>query len=301
MQSRWSGPILLGISIRARSITSRKCLNQSPMPLKTTQESEKYWDSISREWRRTSPDDLWREHCDGLYEDLLNGWVAPGARRLLKTDLFDESLAKGLLPQLSTFSKQLFGIDLSLRTARRATTHHRLGNSCNCDVRSLPFESRSFDLVISNSTLDHFESRAEIETSLKEIARVLEPGGELILTLDNPSNPLIRLRHQLPFDWLKRLSIVPYFVGETLRVDEADTMLTELGFEVLDVSTLMHFPRVVSIFFARHVGKTRFRNQFLQFLNAFEKVGGWRSRFMTAHYFAIRARKKLPSAAESVA
>ena len=300
MQSRWSDPFFAWDSHLSRLITSRKCLSRSPMALNTTQESEKYWDSVSREWRRTSPDDLWREHCDGLYEALLSGWVAPGARRLLKTDLFDESLAKGLLPQLSTLSKQLFGIDLSHRTARRATAHHRLRNSCNCDVRSLPFESGAFDLVISNSTLDHFESRAEIATSLKEIARVLEPGGELILTLDNLSNPVIRLRHRLPFEWLKRLSIVPYFVGETLRVDEADEMLTSLGFEILDVSTLMHFPRVVSIFVARHVGKTRFRSQFLRGLNAFEKVGGWRGRFVTAHYFAIRARKKIPAAAEPV-
>ncbi len=274
-------------------------MNRSPMALKTRQESERYWDSVSREWRRTSPDDLWREHCDGLYQNLLSGWVAPGARRLLKTDLFDESLATGLLPQLSTFSNQVFGIDLSYRTARRATTHHRLRNSCNCDVRRLPFQSGAFDLVISNSTLDHFESRAEIETSLKEIERILEPGGELILTLDNLSNPVIRLRHRLPFEWLKRLSIVPYFVGETLRIDEADEMLKSLGFEIVDVSTLMHFPRVISIFVSRHVGKTRLRSQFLWGLNAFEKIGRWRSRFVTAHYFAIRARKKSPSTPES--
>ncbi|MCH2185382.1 methyltransferase domain-containing protein [Myxococcota bacterium] len=266
------------------------------MALQTRQESESYWDSVSREWRRTAPDDVWRAHCDGLYQALLSGWVAPGTRRLLKTDLFDESLANGLLPQLSNFADQLFGIDLSHRTALRATGRQGLQNSCNCDVRSLPFESDSFDLVISNSTLDHFEARADIVTSLKEIERVLEPGGELILTLDNLSNPVIRLRHRLPFEWLKRLSIVPYFVGETLKVDEAEAMLTSLGFEIVDISTLMHFPRVISIFASRYVGKTRFRSHFLRGLNAFEKVGRWRSRFVTAHYFAIRARKKVASA-----
>ncbi|MDG2052116.1 MAG: methyltransferase domain-containing protein [Myxococcota bacterium] len=262
------------------------------MLTKARRESGHYWDNVSQEWGPTVGDDLWREHCDGLHETLLNGWVTPGAGRLLKTDLFDESLAKGVLPQLSQVGNHLFGIDLSYRTVLRATAHHELRNSCSCDVRRLPFAADSFDLVISNSTLDHFESRAEIDQSLREIERVLAPGGELVLTLDNLSNPVIKLRHKLPFEWLERLSIVPYFVGETLNVDEAKAMLRSAGFEILDVSTLMHFPRVISIFVSRYVGKSRFRGVMLRMLDAFERLGRWRTRFVTAHYFAIRARKE---------
>ena len=62
------------------------------------------------------------------------------------------------------------------------------------DVRSLPFAEASFGVVFSGSTLDHFESAADIQRSLGELYRVLRPGGTLILTLDNPANPLIEGR-----------------------------------------------------------------------------------------------------------
>jgi len=58
------------------------------------------------------------------------------------------------------------------------------------DARGLPLRTASFDLVLSTSTLDHFDSRREFVAAIAEIARVLRPGGRLVLTIDNPSNPL---------------------------------------------------------------------------------------------------------------
>ena len=74
----------------------------------------------------------------------------------------------------------------------------------------------TFDLVVSNSTLDHFARADDITIALREIQQVLKPGGRLILTLDNPSNPVVRLRNALPFAALNQMGLVPYFVGATL-------------------------------------------------------------------------------------
>ena len=75
----------------------------------------------------------------------------------------------------------------------------------NADVRCLPFVDGVFDLVVSNSTLDHFETSREIERAVAEIHRVLAPRGLFILTLDNPANPAVALRNALPFALLHQV------------------------------------------------------------------------------------------------
>ena len=84
------------------------------------------------------------------------------------------------------------------------------------------------------STLDHFRSHSEIVTSLRELLRVLRPGGQLLLTLDNPANPLVGLRNALPFGLLHRLRIVPYYVGATCGPRGLRRLLPQVGFEVLE-------------------------------------------------------------------
>lgn len=65
---------------------------------------------------------------------------------------------------------------------------------CAADGRMLPFPSSTFDVVLSTSTLDHFDERGEITVALTELARVLRPDGRLFVTPDNPANPLLRVR-----------------------------------------------------------------------------------------------------------
>ena len=81
----------------------------------------------------------------------------------------------------------------------------RRGHGTGCssvaaDVRVLPFPAGTFDGVLSTSTLDHFEAIDDLHRALGELRRVLRPAGRLVLTLDNPANPLIRLRNALPPD-----------------------------------------------------------------------------------------------------
>ncbi len=71
------------------------------------------------------------------------------------------------------------------------------GNAVVSDIRNSPFKTESFDQIISNSTLDHFTNKNDIIVSLKELRRMLKPEGVLIITLDNPSNPVVYLRNLL--------------------------------------------------------------------------------------------------------
>jgi ubiquinone/menaquinone biosynthesis C-methylase UbiE len=49
------------------------------------------------------------------------------------------------------------------------------------DVRQLPFADDSFDVVLSNFVVHEVNNRAEREQMLREIVRVLKPGGQLAL------------------------------------------------------------------------------------------------------------------------
>ena len=49
------------------------------------------------------------------------------------------------------------------------------------DVRALPFEDNSFDVVVSNFVVHEMNTSADRARMLREIARVLRPGGRLAL------------------------------------------------------------------------------------------------------------------------
>jgi ubiquinone/menaquinone biosynthesis C-methylase UbiE len=63
---------------------------------------------------------------------------------------------------------------------------------------NLSFNDASFDTVVGSSVLHHLD----IEKAMKEIYRVLKPGGTLYFTEPNMMNPQIALQKNIP--WLKR-------------------------------------------------------------------------------------------------
>jgi SAM-dependent methyltransferase len=62
-----------------------------------------------------------------------------------------------------------------------------------CDIRSLPFKSGCFDVVISNNVLHHLKHEEILDESMREISRVLMKDGLFCLTDRNPeSGALVR-------------------------------------------------------------------------------------------------------------
>src|SRR5262245_6135189 len=49
------------------------------------------------------------------------------------------------------------------------------------DARKLPFADASFDVVLSSAALHNIYNAAERQTAVREIARVLEPGGRVLI------------------------------------------------------------------------------------------------------------------------
>ncbi len=257
----------------------------------------RYWDEVARSWQEATPRTLWRAYNDAINIDLFAKWLPTvGVEHLLKTDLFDESLGEGLYPLLSARAKKVFGIDLSGLTVRAAKSRHEGLCATEADVRHLPFADGVFDVIVSNSTLDHFESSDEITNSLHELHRVLRPGGQLLLTLDNLANPAIALRRLLPFRLLNRLNIVPYYVGATFGQHHLRKQIEQTGLKVLEIRAVMHFPRIFAMAMIRILGTHNgfeTKRRFLSFLMAFEHLSRWPTRFITGYFVAVKAFKRL--------
>jgi SAM-dependent methyltransferase len=264
------------------------------MPETTTAE---YWNDVARAWQH-GRDRTWRAHSDAVNAALCRRWLpAGGVTRLLKTDLFDEATAAGIVPALADRVRDIYGIDTSRETVGLARTQYPAVRGAAADVRSLPFAGASFDAVISNSTLDHFTHAGDITTSLEELHRVLAPGGRLILTLDNAANPAIALRNALPFTWLARLGVVPYFVGATLGPTTAADVLERIGFHVVEVTAILHCPRVLAVPLARlaDAAGARWPPRLLRMLARFERAEHWPTRFRTGHFVAVLSEKRQTS------
>jgi SAM-dependent methyltransferase len=248
-----------------------------------------YWDAVAR-GREASPPPLWRRHADLATRALLERWLPPGrARRMLKTDLYDETCSEGLVPHLAERAGRLVGVDVSPVIAASAAARSGVGAVAG-DVRRLPFRAGSFDVVVSNSTLDHFADHAQIAAALAELHRVLTAEGVLIVTLDNPGHPLVRVRNTLA-PLLRRAGIVPYAVGATHGRDGLRRALEDGGFVVAEVAAVHHFPRVALVVVERVLG-ARAGRAALGAACAAERLGRWPTRWWTGQYVAALARRR---------
>jgi len=236
---------------------------------------------------------LWRLYSDALNRDLIGRWVRPAPLRgVLKTDLFDEALGKGLYPVLRPRAEKVVAIDISHYNAVAARRGRGQLLAVAADARNLPFADGVFDLVVSNSTLDHFEHFEELERALREIRRVLTDGGQMLLTLDNLANPLVALRNALPTRVLIRIGLVPYYVGITCGPSRLRSVLLANGFRVREFSAVLHVPRVAAVLAARLVnryGSPAVQQRYLRVLRSFEAAARWPTRFVSGHYLAVSA------------
>jgi ubiquinone/menaquinone biosynthesis C-methylase UbiE len=112
-------------------------------------------------------------------------------RVLLKTDLWNEAKNTDILSWAAAQGVRPVGIDLSLDVVRegfRALEAHR-PRCLVSDVRSLPFPAGTFDLLYSMGTIEHF---TDYDVAVREMFRVLKPGGRAIIGVPNKLDPFLR-------------------------------------------------------------------------------------------------------------
>jgi len=238
---------------------------------------------------------LWRRYSDRINGALVRRWLPhEPSGRVLKTDLFDEATGAGLYPRLAERFAGIAGIDVDGRIVEAAAARYPDLEAVLADVRALPFGDGAFAAVVSSSTLDHFPARDDIAGALTELRRVLEPGGRLLITLDNLANPAVALRNALPYPLLRRLGLVPYFVGASHGPRGLRDALGGAGFEVRELTATQHSPRAAAVALARALeGRSAVAQQrLLDLLAACERLDRLPTRFLTGCYVAAVAVRR---------
>lgn len=164
---------------------------------------------------------LHREELHGRWiaghgEDVWN-WSSPAGRYRLarRVEMFQQFLAgcrgrvlevgcgTGLLTRgLAATGCEITAIDISedllvVASARVCDTNVTFARVNAC---ATPFNDSQFSAIVGCSSLHHLE----IDTALREFARLLHPGGGIMFTEPNMLNPQIFLQKNIPL--LKRLA-----------------------------------------------------------------------------------------------
>jgi SAM-dependent methyltransferase len=258
-----------------------------------------YWDQVAqRRGNRQDFDELLAEQYRRVHLNLLDRWTNISSSQLvLKTDLFAEAIHphRAFLWDILPRAGKVIGIDISGEITRRARTREReyapeeAAQFVQCSVRQLPFSGNSFDLIISDSTLDHFSRKEDIFVALSELSRVLKPGGTLIITMDNKGNltePFFRL-------WVS-LGLYRVFVGQSYSLSELKRALMALNLEVLDSTAIIHNPRFLArgiITLLRRLASGRFDRGLRRLLLFWDRLENRRTKNLTGLFIAAKAIK----------
>jgi len=171
-----------------------------------------------------------------------------GARRILDIGCGAGQSLIALQPQ-----DYSFGIDVdpeALQLGRNQT--NRVGFS-QAAGEALPYRDGSFDFVFSRVALPYMH----VATALREMYRVLEPGGRLWLTLHAPAIPWIAWKRagwkgKVYFSYVLANGLLLQLTGSQVRfvngrcesyqtASRMKTMMRDAGFRDVDVQVGKHF------------------------------------------------------------
>jgi demethylmenaquinone methyltransferase/2-methoxy-6-polyprenyl-1,4-benzoquinol methylase len=121
------------------------------------------------------------------------------------------------------------GVDISrgmLRQSRRALEKSHVGANLVCgDATRLPFRDGAFEGVVASFLLDLFQ-KDKIPNALREMNRVLAPGGRIVVASLQFSSPIIR------YAWMAAHRVLPGLAKRVQPVDFRE-FLEETGLRVL--------------------------------------------------------------------
>ena len=152
---------------------------------------------------------------------------------------------------------ELYGIDFAkqmLKMAQKYAAKFDLAVSlAMADVRYLPYAEGTFDRAISVATYHHLEGKEERLKALRELGRVLKPGGEAFITVWNRWQPRfwLRRRREIVVPWRtrdRRLERYYYLFS----YGGLEKLVKRAGFELLESSPERSY-RLPIKFFSRNI------------------------------------------------
>ena len=198
-------------------------------------------------------------------QDNVFNQIAPGWYNFRHWSIFGEELEmianrwqKGILlnlgcahgPDFLPFKKgfKLYGIDFSTEMLKLAKKYSKKFNfDVNLslsDIRWLPYSDNTFDWGISVATFHLITDKEERYRVLKELWRVLKPGGEVFITVWNRWQPKFWLKpKELTIPWKKKDKTL-YRYYYLFSYAELEKLVRKSGFKVIKSlpEASYHFP-----------------------------------------------------------
>ncbi|MBX7255794.1 MAG: class I SAM-dependent methyltransferase, partial [Candidatus Hydrogenedentes bacterium] len=138
--------------------------------------------------------------------ELLNRHVTSKQRRCLDIGGGGDVAGAGLVIR-ERFAEELHAVDLG-DDVEKGKARGVVSVACNVDSERLPYDDSFFDLVLFASVIEHLYNPFSV---LQEIARVLRPGGTLLVEAPNAvamGRRLDALSGHNPFRWFNRYNAV---------------------------------------------------------------------------------------------
>ncbi len=161
---------------------------------------------------RGEPSYVWRAGQERRLRMIL---FAAGGR--IKGHVLENGCGVGMyLRHLADHAGSIIGLEYDLERAHEA--HQQAASVVNASSEKLPFQSNSFDVILSHEVLEHVTND---HACVEEMLRVLNPGGVIVLFAPNLGYPFethgiywrgryhfgnIPLVHYLPSHWRKKLT-----------------------------------------------------------------------------------------------
>jgi len=203
-----------------------------------------------------------------IFDEIAPGWYNFRHRSIFTRELEDMAgLWKGgrLLnigcahgPDFVPFRQgfELSGIDISGRmlglAKKYAEKYAYHVNLAQADARELPYEDSFFDYAIAVATYHHVEAKEERLKALRELKRVLKPGGEAFITVWNRWQPRFWLqRSDIQVPW-KSTDRTYYRYYHLFSYGELEKLIKKAGLEVVKTFPEKRY-RLPVKFFSRNV------------------------------------------------
>jgi SAM-dependent methyltransferase len=138
-------------------------------------------------WARTPGFDAYWYYSPGFFDEIV---PAPGRRTL------ELGCGEGrVMRDLTARGHRVTGVDSAPTLLEHARAADPEGDYVLADAAALPFEGAAFDLVVAHNSLMDVD---DMPGSVREAARVLEPGGRLAVCITHPINDAGRFSDRTP-------------------------------------------------------------------------------------------------------
>jgi len=234
---------------------------------------ENFWNNIAKQMKpfHSAPS---TQYYFRRERELFENWFGNlKGKKLLKSDLWNEAKNTKILVWACKQGAKVYGFDISkeiIKGASRTFKKEKLKSMFKYgDMRKIPFGDNKFDFFYSMGTVEH---TPQYEKSIKELQRVLKPGGIGIIGVPN-KYPIFDIYRYPMFKVLDKFNLFPYGYEKHFSKLEFEKLLKKCGFKVLDSSTILSFPFVLrALDLSLYKRKKKLCKPIEVFLKPFEKM-----------------------------